>query len=94
RVCWQRTAQGAYFSVQDNGPGIAQEHLSHLTERFYRVDRSRSSRTGGSGLGLAIVKHALQHHEAQLAIDSALGQGTRFAFTLPSHLVFNGAPSA
>ncbi|WP_392421335.1 phosphate regulon sensor histidine kinase PhoR [Edwardsiella piscicida] len=94
RVCWQRTAQGAYFSVQDNGPGIAQEHLSHLTERFYRVDRSRSSRTGGSGLGLAIVKHALQHHEAQLAIDSALGQGTRFAFTLPSHLVFNGAPPA
>ncbi|UCQ10498.1 phosphate regulon sensor histidine kinase PhoR [Edwardsiella tarda] len=91
-VSWQRTPQGARFTVRDNGPGIANEHLSRLTERFYRVDRSRSSRTGGSGLGLAIVKHALQHHDAQLEISSSVGQGSCFAFTLPSHLVVSTDP--
>lgn len=91
-VSWQRTPQGARFTVRDNGPGIANEHLSRLTERFYRVDRSRSSRTGGSGLGLAIVKHALQHHDAQLEISSIVGQGSCFAFTLPSHLVVSADP--
>ncbi|MBW2957267.1 phosphate regulon sensor histidine kinase PhoR [Hafnia paralvei] len=86
-VCWQQTAQGAQFEVSDNGPGIAPEHLGHLTERFYRVDKARSRQTGGSGLGLAIVKHALNHHEATLNIMSEIGLGTRFVFTLPPHLI-------
>ncbi|WP_348246616.1 ATP-binding protein, partial [Salmonella enterica] len=60
----------AEFSVRDTGPGIAPEHLPRLTERFYRVDRSRSRETGGTGLGLAIVKHVVQRHGAELRIDS------------------------
>lgn len=71
-------------AVRDQGPGIANEHLSHLTERFYRVDSSRESSIGGSGLGLAIVKHALEHHDSQLDIESTLGQGSCFSFTLPA----------
>lgn len=71
------------FSVQDSGPGIAPEHLPRLTERFYRVDRSRSRETGGTGLGLAIVKHVVQRHSAELRIQSQLGQGARFAIEFP-----------
>ncbi len=71
------------FSVQDSGPGIAPEHLPRLTERFYRVDRSRSRETGGTGLGLAIVKHVVQRHGAELRIQSQLGQGARFAIEFP-----------
>ena len=70
------------FSVTDSGPGIAQEHLPRLTERFYRVDRSRSRETGGTGLGLAIVKHVLQRHGAELKITSTPGQGSSFAILL------------
>jgi len=86
-VRWQRIAHGVEFSVEDNGPGIAPEHLPRLTERFYRVDKARSRQTGGSGLGLAIVKHAVNHHEGRLNIDSTLGKGTRFSFTLPERLI-------
>ncbi|WP_075180436.1 phosphate regulon sensor histidine kinase PhoR [Pantoea sp. 1.19] len=86
-VGWQRQRQGAAFSVEDNGPGIAAEHLPRLTERFYRVDRARSRQTGGSGLGLAIVKHALGHHGARLEIASEPGVATRFSFTLPARLL-------
>lgn len=86
-VCWQRLAQGALFSVQDNGDGIAPEHLPHLTERFYRVDKARSRKTGGSGLGLAIVKHALSHHDSRLQIDSTPGNGACFSFLLPDYLI-------
>jgi two-component system, OmpR family, phosphate regulon sensor histidine kinase PhoR len=64
--------------VQDTGPGIAPEHIPRLTERFYRVDRSRSRETGGTGLGLAIVKHALARHQATLEVESAPGKGSRF----------------
>ena len=64
------------FSVRDTGPGIAPEHISRLTERFYRVDRSRSRETGGTGLGLAIVKHVAQRHGAELKIESAPGAGS------------------
>jgi two-component system, OmpR family, phosphate regulon sensor histidine kinase PhoR len=67
------------FSVQDTGPGIAPEHLPRLTERFYRVDRSRSRETGGTGLGLAIVKHVVQRHQGQLTIDSEQGKGSVFS---------------
>ncbi len=71
---------GAEFSVEDNGAGIAPEHIPRLTERFYRVDKARSRQTGGSGLGLAIVKHAVNHHESRLNIESTVGKGTRFSF--------------
>jgi len=72
------------FEVRDSGPGIASEHLPRLTERFYRVDRSRSRETGGTGLGLAIVKHVTQRHGAELTIDSKLGQGSRFSILFPA----------
>ena len=72
------------FVVKDSGPGIAPEHLPRLTERFYRVDRSRSRETGGTGLGLAIVKHVAQRHGAELKIQSEPGQGSRFSITFPA----------
>ncbi len=86
-VSWQQTVQGAQFQVSDNGPGIAPQHIPRLTERFYRVDKARSRQTGGSGLGLAIVKHALSHHHSKLDIESEVGVGTRFLFTLPYRLI-------
>ena len=72
------------FSVTDTGPGIASEHLSRLTERFYRVDRSRSRDTGGTGLGLAIVKHIANRHQGQLVIESTPGKGSTFTLRFPS----------
>ncbi len=84
-VRWQSLPDGrADFSVRDSGPGIAQEHISRLTERFYRVDRSRSRDTGGTGLGLAIVKHVAQRHGAELHIASELGKGSTFGITFPA----------
>lgn len=80
---WQPDGS-ARLSVRDSGPGIAPEHLPRLTERFYRVDRSRSRETGGTGLGLAIAKHALQRHGAQLEIASVLGRGSEFSIVFPS----------
>ena len=86
RVVWQMLKQGrAEFSVSDTGPGIAAEHLPRLTERFYRVDRSRFRETGGTGLGLAIVKHVLQRHDAELRIASRLGQGSVFTMCFPAN---------
>ncbi len=79
RVGWRQDEDGPCFSVEDDGPGIAQEHLPRLTERFYRVDRARSRESGGTGLGLAIVKHVLNRHDARLAISSELGQGSLFS---------------
>ncbi len=79
------------FSVSDTGPGIAAEHLGRLTERFYRVDRSRSRETGGTGLGLAIVKHVAQRHGANLLIESAVGKGSVFTLTFPASRVVPGA---
>jgi two-component system phosphate regulon sensor histidine kinase PhoR len=75
------------FIFQDSGPGIAVEHLPRLTERFYRVDRSRSRETGGTGLGLAIVKHVAQRLGGELKIQSQLGVGSRFSFTLPQERI-------
>ena len=84
-VRWEKDADGgAVFSVQDTGPGIAPEHIPRLTERFYRVDRSRSRETGGTGLGLAIVKHVLQRHGAALEIRSTLGKGSTFSVRVPA----------
>ena len=82
---WKMLPDGrAEFAVQDTGPGIAAEHIPRLTERFYRVDRSRSRETGGTGLGLAIVKHVVQRHGAELRIDSTPGKGSRFAIVFPA----------
>lgn len=79
QVQWRKTADGeGELSVHDTGPGIAPEHLPRLTERFYRVDRSRSRDTGGTGLGLAIVKHVAQRHGAELLIESIPGRGSTF----------------
>jgi two-component system phosphate regulon sensor histidine kinase PhoR len=82
-LAWHDGAQGASFSVEDTGLGIAPEHIPRLTERFYRVDRSRSRETGGTGLGLAIVKHALARHQATLDIESRPGAGSRFTVRIP-----------
>lgn len=84
-VRWQRLPDGrGEFSVQDTGPGIAAEHIPRLTERFYRVDRSRSRDTGGTGLGLAIVKHVAQRHGAELKIQSIPGKGSTFSIVFPA----------
>ena len=83
RLLWKRDAEGAEFSVEDTGIGIAPEHLPRLTERFYRVDLGRSRETGGTGLGLAIVKHILSRHQAELKVDSSLGKGSRFSARFP-----------
>jgi two-component system, OmpR family, phosphate regulon sensor histidine kinase PhoR len=84
-VSWNLLDDGrGEFKVTDSGPGIAPEHLPRLTERFYRVDRSRSRETGGTGLGLAIVKHVAQRHGADLNIQSVVGQGSSFSVTFPA----------
>ena len=80
---WRLGEGGAEFFVEDTGPGIAAEHLPRLTERFYRVDRSRSRETGGTGLGLAIVKHVAQRHGGQINIQSTIGKGSVFSIALP-----------
>lgn len=84
RMRWRSGDDGAEFSVEDTGIGIEPEHLPRLTERFYRVDRSRSRETGGTGLGLSIVKHALARHNAALAVDSTPGRGSRFSARFPA----------
>ena len=72
------------LAVQNQGQAIAAEHLPRLTERFYRIDRSRSRETGGTGLGLAIVKHVAQRHGAELQIESQVGQGSCFCIVFPA----------
>ena len=69
--------------VEDNGPGIDAQHLPRLTERFYRVDVSRSSETGGTGLGLAIVKHIVNRHDGELTVSSEVGKGSCFTCRFP-----------
>jgi two-component system, OmpR family, phosphate regulon sensor histidine kinase PhoR len=86
---WSLTPEGAVFAVKDSGPGIAAEHLPRLSERFYRVDRSRSRETGGTGLGLAITKHVMQRHGGELRIESVVGQGATFKLCLPNSRVSN-----
>lgn len=72
------------FAVTDTGPGIAREHIPRLTERFYRVDGSRSRETGGTGLGLSIVKHIVQRHGAEIQIESEPGKGSTFRIIFPA----------
>ncbi len=75
---WYYDRDGAFLEVKDNGPGIDSKHLAFLTQRFYRVDSSRSSQTGGTGLGLAIVKHVLLRHQGRLQISSSAAHGSCF----------------
>lgn len=87
-VGWTHRADGgAEIEVRDTGPGIAREHIGRLTERFYRVDGSRSRETGGTGLGLSIVKHVVQRHGGELDIQSELGRGSTFRIGVPASRV-------
>lgn len=88
-IYWEkRNGQGLFF-VQDSGIGIEKAHIPRLTERFYRIDSSRSRETGGTGLGLAIVKHIANRHEAHLEITSEVGKGSRFAIWFPAKLMIS-----
>ncbi len=69
--------------VRDHGPGIAAEHVPHLFERFYRVDKSRSTETGGTGLGLSISHEIVRSHGGELSVESEIGKGTAFRVSLP-----------
>ena len=70
--------------MSDEGEGIEPQHIARLTERFYRVDTSRSRETGGTGLGLAIVKHVMLRHGGELRIESTLGSGSQFSLYIPN----------
>ncbi|WP_374362961.1 phosphate regulon sensor histidine kinase PhoR [Pseudoduganella danionis] len=83
RLVWKASEVGAKFMVEDTGIGISTEHISRLTERFYRVDKSRSRETQGTGLGLAIVKHVLLRHSSTLQIKSEAGKGSTFIVCMP-----------
>jgi len=92
-LAWLAEADGGgRFAVRDTGIGVAPEHIARLTERFYRVDKSRSRETGGTGLGLAIVKHVLLRHDARLDIQSEIGEGSTFAAVFPASRI--GTPQA
>jgi len=82
-IRWESPEGHLVFSVRDSGIGIEPQHIDRLTERFYRVDRSRSRETGGTGLGLAIVKHVLNRHQARLDVQSSLGHGSTFSVIFP-----------
>ena len=91
RIRWYGDARGAHLEVQDNGIGISEEHLERITERFYRVDSSRSRGDGGTGLGLAIVKHVLLRHGATLHIKSKFGEGSTFRCDFPPDTIASQA---
>lgn len=87
-VRWGRDRAGRMiFEVVDDGIGIDQKHIPFLTQRFYRIDESRSRRRGGTGLGLAIVKHVMQRHDASLEVESELGSGSTFRCVFPDDRV-------
>jgi two-component system phosphate regulon sensor histidine kinase PhoR len=88
-ISWRETTEYFEFAVRDNGIGIKPEHISRLTERFYRVDKGRSRDTKGTGLGLAIVKHVLIRHGANLIIESEPGQGSVFMARFPRNLAWD-----
>lgn len=91
-ISWGLRKDEAVFAVQDTGLGIDAQHIPRLTERFYRVDRSRSRETGGTGLGLSIVKHILTRHQAKLEIVSELGKGSTFSEVFPAARVKVAVP--
>ena len=92
-LAWERRADEGVFSVRDSGIGIDPRHIPRLTERFYRVDSSRSRETGGTGLGLAIVKHVLTRHQAVLEIRSVAGEGSTFSALFSARRVRADAPA-
>jgi len=94
RLSWVQRGAKAVFSVTDTGPGIEPRHIPRLTERFYRVDNSRSRETGGTGLGLAIVKHILSRHQATLEIESEPGKGSVFSAVFPERRIKTAAAVA
>jgi two-component system phosphate regulon sensor histidine kinase PhoR len=94
RMRWWTDDEGAYFAVIDTGIGIPPDHIPRLTERFYRVDSSRSRERGGSGLGLAIVKHALQLHGGWLDVQSVEGKGSTFTCHFPPQRIVQTADRA
>ncbi|SEQ17592.1 phosphate regulon sensor histidine kinase PhoR [Nitrosomonas ureae] len=89
-ISWEKRHDQGLFFVQDSGIGIEPEHIPRLTERFYRIDNSRSRETGGTGLGLAIVKHVLNRHEARLEVISKVGKGSRFNIWFPAKRLVSG----
>jgi two-component system phosphate regulon sensor histidine kinase PhoR len=94
QMAWRLLADGSgEFAVRDSGPGIEREHIPRLTERFYRVDGSRSRETGGTGLGLSIVKHVVQRHGGELDIQSEPGKGSNFRLVFPACRVRAAAPA-
>lgn len=84
-VTLQKSGRSAILSVRDNGPGIAAEHLPHIFDRFYRVDKARSRDAGGTGLGLSIVHQLVMLHGGEIRVESEVGQGTTFIVELPLH---------
>ena len=80
--CYEMDDKHVYIEISDDGPGIAEEHLPRIFERFYRADRSRARAIGGTGLGLAIVKHIIEAHGQTVNVRSKLGVGSSFGFTL------------
>jgi two-component system phosphate regulon sensor histidine kinase PhoR len=86
KLRWELRSGHPVFSVQDSGIGIEAQHIPRLTERFYRVDRSRSRETGGTGLGLAIVKHIALRHQARLEVVSEVGRGSTFSLVFQIRL--------
>jgi len=91
RVRWTDEPGGARFAVQDHGMGIPTEHISRITERFYRVDLAKARVRGGTGLGLAIVKHVLKRHHSELKIESRLTQGSTFYCDFPETQLRRGS---
>lgn len=90
-LLWTQTDTGPQFVVKDSGIGIPQEHLSRLTERFYRVDKGRSRETQGTGLGLAIVKHVLLRHKGNLLIESEPNKGSTFIARFPRSIIIENS---
>ncbi len=89
-IDWRIADGSPLFAVTDTGIGIPPEHIPRLTERFYRVDKGRSTAAGGTGLGLAIVKHVLARHGGTLQIRSVPGQGSTFCARLPAERLISG----
>ena len=84
-VSLQHVGKNAVLKVQDNGPGISAEHLPHIFDRFYRVDKARSREAGGTGLGLAIVNQLVVLHGGEIHVESEVGKGTTFIVEIPLH---------
>lgn len=86
----EKVNQEVVFSVEDTGPGIPEEHLPHIFERFYRIDPSRSRQDGGTGVGLTIAKGLVEAMGGRIWAESRLGQGSVFRFTLPLYTGLTG----